>query len=430
MRVGENFCPGILHAVPAKDGMLIRIRVPGGLIDARQLSTVAALSATFADGQVEITSRGNLQLRAIKERSLPEIVDALMSVELLPSRQHDRARNIFTSPLAGLDSEEFIDTRTLIRKLDKRLIADDAFVDLHPKFSFGIYGNSLLFSREQDDITLRAVPGSGSTRPVLFQLFLGGIDTGYAVSLDHAVDCLLKAARSCIFLAKQYGLPVRGKRLLAASGIMESILQTLSPLLTPSLNPGFPSSVGLFPPGVYEAAQQGQTNIIPAIPLGRLTSQQAQRLSESAAESDGDLRLAPWRGVVLGAIPLGRTAVVAAQLSSVGLYLDGRSGFQGIAACAGLSGCEASLADVRTDAATLARHLVGRTVLPGWTVNFSGCEKQCAMRKGATAELIGTPAGYLLRIDGQPAQEPCSPQNAISLILAAHKNFVSEVALS
>jgi len=430
MKAGDNLCPGILHAVPAKDGMLIRIRIPGGLIDAHQLRTVAALSSAFADGHVEITSRSNLQLRAIQKRRLPEIAAALESIELLPSRQHDRVRNICTSPLAGLDPEESIDTRSLVRELDTRLIADYNFLDLHPKFSFGIYGSSRLFSREQDDVALRAVPGSGSSRPALFQFFLGGTDTGYAVSLDHGVDCLLKSARSCIFLAKQNRLPVRGKRLLATSGMMESILHTLSPLLTPSLNPGLPSAVRLTPPGVYEAAQQGQRIIIPAIPLGRLTSQQAQRLSESAAESDGDLRLAPWRGVVLGAISVGRTAAVAARLSSVGLHLDGRSGFQGIAACAGLNGCEASLADVRTDAATLARHLFGQTVLPGWTVNFSGCEKRCAMRNGATAEVIATPSGYLLRMNGQPIPESCSPQTAISRILAARKDIVSEVALS
>ncbi len=430
MRVGENFCPGILHAVPAKDGMLIRIRVPGGLIDARQLSTVAALSATFADGQVEITSRGNLQLRAIKERSLHEIVDALMSVELLPSRQHDRVRNIFTSPLAGLDPEEFIDTRSLVRELDKRLIADDAFVDLHPKFSFGIYGGSRLFSHEQDDLALQAIHGSALTRPALFQLFVGGTDTCYAVSLDHAVDCLLKAARLCISLAKHNGLPVRGKKFVATSGVMECMLESVLPLLTPSLETGLPIAVTLPPIGVHEAGQASQRNIIPAIPLGRLTSKQAQRISESAVESEGDLRLAPWRGVVLGAVPAGRAADVAAQLSSVGLYLDGRNGFQGIAACAGVTGCDASLADVRTDAAMLAQRLAGRALLAGWTVNFSGCEKQCAMRHGATAELISAPEGYLLRIDGQSIPDSCSPQTAISLILAAHKNFASEVAPS
>jgi len=428
MKVGDNLCPGILHAVPAKDGMLIRIRIPGGFINARQLSTIAALSSAFADGYVEITSRSNLQLRAIQESRLHEIAAALESIKLLPSRQHDRVRNICTSPLAGLDPEESIDTRSLIRDLDTRLIADNDFLDLHPKFSFGIYGSSLLFSREQDDVALRAIPES--SRPALFQFFLGGMDTGYAVSLDQAVECLLRAARSCILLAKRYELPVRGKSLLATSRMMESILQMLSPLLTPSLNPGLPSAVMFSPLGVYEAVQQGQRNIIPAIPLGRLTSQQVQRLSELAAESEADLRLAPWRGVVLGAVPLGSTAAVTAQLSSVGLYLDGRSGFQGIAACAGLGGCEASLADARNDAAMLAWHLAGQTVLPGWTVNFSGCEKQCAMRKGATAELIGIPSGYLLRINGQAIPEPCSPLTAISRILAERKDIVSQVTPS
>ncbi len=428
MRVGENFCPGILHAVPAKDGMLIRIRVPGGLIDARQLKTVAALSAIFADGQVEITSRGNLQLRAIEECSLPEIVDGLTSVELLPSRRHDRVRNISTSPLAGLESEEFIDTRSLVRELDKRLIADDAFVDLHPKFSFGIYGGSRLFSHEQDDLALQAIRGSAFHGPPRFQLFLGGTDMCHAVSFDHAVDCLLEAARLCILLAKHDGLPVRGKRLVAVSGVVESVLEGVSAFLAPSLDPGTRNVVTLPAIGVHVSAQTCQRNIIPVIPLGRLSSKQAQRISESAVECEGDLRLAPWRGFVLGAVPVSRLARVVAQLDSVGLYLDGRTGFHGIAACAGVVGCDASLADVRSDAAMLAQRLAGRIHLPGWTVNLSGCEKQCAMRHGATAELVGTSSGYLLRINGQPAYEPLPTETAFSLILGAYKHFASEVA--
>jgi hypothetical protein len=52
------------------------------------------------------------------------------------------------------------------------------------------------------------------------------------------------------------------------------------------------------------------------------------------------------------------------------------------------------------------------------------------MRNGATAELIGTPSGYLLRINGQPITEPCSPRIAISRILAARKDIISEVTLS
>ncbi len=77
MRVGASFCPGIVHAVPARDGLLLRVRVPGGLLLAGQLGAVAALSSTFGDGQIEITSRANLQLRGIGTQDLPQVVAAL-----------------------------------------------------------------------------------------------------------------------------------------------------------------------------------------------------------------------------------------------------------------------------------------------------------------------------------------------------------------
>lgn len=427
MRVGEHFCPGIVHAVPAKDGMLIRIRVPGGLIDACQLGRVADLSTIFGDGQVEITSRANLQLRAIKERCLSEIAEGLKSAKLLPSREHDRVRNISTSPLAGLDSEEVVDTRSLVKELDQRLIADEAFVGLHPKFSFGIYGGGKLFSHEQDDLSLQAIRDSGLQSEPRFQLLMGGTDTGHAVSFKNAVDCLLTAARLCILLAKHNGLPLRGKRLVAVSGVLASVLEGISDFIAPSLPAGSRNVMTLPPIGAHVSAQASKKNIIPVIPLGRLSSKQAQRLAESTAGCGGDLRLAPWRGIVLGGVLTSQVGWVRGQLDSVGLYLDGRTGFHGIAACAGHTGCDASLADVRGDAALLAQRLADRIDVQGWTVNLSGCEKQCAMRHGATAELVGTSSGYVLRIEGQAALERLSTETALSLVHGAYESFATEV---
>ena len=124
MRAGEQFCPGVLRAVQAKDGLLIRIRVPGGLIEADQLKTIADLSRSFADGTIEITSRANLQLRGIREQDLKQIVESISSAGLLPSPMHDRVRNIVTSPIAGLDGDELIDPRPFLYELDRRLQAD------------------------------------------------------------------------------------------------------------------------------------------------------------------------------------------------------------------------------------------------------------------------------------------------------------------
>jgi precorrin-3B synthase len=62
-------------------------------------------------------------------------------------------------------------------------------------------------------------------------------------------------------------------------------------------------------------------------------------------------------------------------------------------------------------------------------VNFSGCEKQCAMRQGATAELIATPSGYSLRLDGQLSHSIHSPESALQAILSARSGPIPEVAL-
>jgi len=64
----------------------------------------------------------------------------------------------------------------------------------------------------------------------------------------------------------------------------------------------------------------------------------------------------------------------------------------------------------------------------GWTVNLSGCEKQCARRHIASAELIADGSGYLVRINGQPVGSSCSAESAIEAVAAFHTQRLSEVA--
>src|SRR6201985_1491718 len=277
MRAGENFCPGVLHAVPAKDGLLIRVRVPGGLIEANQLSTIAELSSGFADGTIEITSRANLQLRGIRTEDLSRIVDSISSAGLLPSPLHDRVRNIITSPVAGLDPGELIDPRPLIRQLDRPLQADTAFVSLHSKFSFAIHGGPKRFSRDTDDVSLDALNLGAAP---YFRFSLGGVSSGFVVKPRDAVDCMVITARMCIELANEFSLPVRGKAVVAVPGAMQRILDALSPMLQPS-PPLLPASaVDEALPGIFPTPQDDRVSIIPSVPLGRLNPEQARYLAD------------------------------------------------------------------------------------------------------------------------------------------------------
>jgi precorrin-3B synthase len=423
MRVGENFCPGIVHAVRAKDGLLTRIRVPGGMITASQLSAVAELSASFADGNVEITSRSNLQLRAIQNKDLNYLIEGLDSAGFLPSRQHDRVRNVVTSPFAGLGFSEILDTRPFVRELDSRLIADQVLAALPPKFSFAIDGGGDWFSRDSDDLALRLVNAENTS---LFHLFIGDTPSGFGVKVDEAVDCALETARKCIEISRELALPARGRKIASVPGALTRLLDELSNFLVVCLSPGSSSIVGDMPVGVY-STQAGFVTLIPSVALGRLTGRQTQSIASIAKDCDGDIRLAPWRGIVLGSIPENLISRVVAKLETVGLSSDGKDGYRGVAACAGSAGCDASLADVRRDASSLARRLSGRDTKTGWTVNLSGCEKQCAMRNGATAELIANSSGYDLRINGKFIASNCSLESAMDKVVACQAEMPVEV---
>lgn len=85
-------CPGALRPHQAADGALARIRLPGGMITAAQLATLASVASDFGSATLELTARGNVQLRGI--RDVAAVADAVAKAGLLPSATHERVRNI------------------------------------------------------------------------------------------------------------------------------------------------------------------------------------------------------------------------------------------------------------------------------------------------------------------------------------------------
>jgi precorrin-3B synthase len=124
----------VLRPWPASDGSLLRLRLAGGRLPASSLRELLAVAARYGDGQVHVTGRANLQVRAFPAVT-EEIVAAIEATGLLPSRTHELARNLMASPQTGLAGGR-ADLRPVVAELDRLLCAAPALGALPGRFLF------------------------------------------------------------------------------------------------------------------------------------------------------------------------------------------------------------------------------------------------------------------------------------------------------
>ncbi|BEL12149.1 hypothetical protein Q0Z83_103400 [Actinoplanes sichuanensis] len=386
-------CPGALRLHAAADGMLARVRLPGGMLSGAQLRSLRELAEEFGDGGLELTSRANLQLRALRQSDAPALAVRLRSAGLLPSQTHDNVRNIAAPPLSGST------VRALVGRLDLALQADAALAALPGKFLFAIGQVPLAAD-------VAAVPTGPAPRPTvagavvprprpasgddLFVIRLGGHDTGLRADPDDVVPVLLAAAHA--FLAEREAQRSSGAaawrlreladgparvsaRLVAALGLPPVPVEVATPV--DASEPG--DLIGVVPQA------DGLSAVAALVPLGRLNDVPLRVLE------DADLLVVtPWRGVVVADLTPSAAETWADRLATAGLAVASGSPWSGVTACAGRPGCAKSLADVRSDATAAARFVNG---LP---VHWVGCDRACGSPAGPHVRAEATADGYLI----------------------------------
>lgn len=138
-RSRRDLCPGVLRPWPADDGALVRVRLVGGRVAPEALRGLAEVAAAYGDGRLHLTTRANLQVRALPwaggdRTALPEeVVAAVEATGLLPSRSHELGRNVMVSPFTGLAGGR-TDLRPVADRLDDLVRAEPALADLPGRF--------------------------------------------------------------------------------------------------------------------------------------------------------------------------------------------------------------------------------------------------------------------------------------------------------
>ncbi|MFI5723883.1 cobalamin biosynthesis protein CobG [Streptomyces cyaneofuscatus] len=401
-RTGGDACPGTLRLHRADDGALARVRIPGGVLSADQAEALLTAAARFGDGELHLTSRGNVQLRGLGTECGGELAGLLTAAGLLPSAAHERARNIVASPLAGLDGSGGLGA--WLTELDRLVCGSPAAATLSGRFLFALDDGRGDVDALGADVTLIAEGPAGAGAALLR---IGAADEVFRVPAAEAPRAALRAAEEFLRAARDSGA-WRVKDL--PDDVRAELVTTIGSASGPAVARPRPRTATPPAPGLV-----GTAAITADVPLGRLTPTQWQLLTDTARRYGGELRLTPWRGIVIpGPVPRPEAADALRTLAASGLITAPDSPWTGVGACIGHPGCAKSLSDVRAEAGA-AVGVPGR--LP---VYWSGCERRCGHPHGEWIDVVVTPDGHRIsHVRGERRDPPTTVGNDSARLAAA-----------
>jgi precorrin-3B synthase len=394
------------------DGGLARIRLPGGILTTAAARTIAAALEAAGGTAIELTNRANLQLRGLstgptRSTSDGQIATGLVSAGLVaaglvdPEPDVDERRNVLSSPTAGIDRDELLDTRPVVAVVLARLAASAARA-LSPKFGVLVDGGGAVHVRDRvHDVALGAVRDSAGR--VAFEVRLAGaLSNGAApdagarrwVVEPSGVSALVDAV---VELTGEYG---RVRALLDAAGeptVWAELARRAGHrlVLRPAHELVVPSRASQSPVGVRPQRQPGVVSVGATVPLGRIDAATLRAVAHVADSFDAsELRVSPWRQLLVVGVADDAGPRVASELADLGLVVDPTHAAGSIVACAGARGCASGHTDTLADAAALIDALAASPIEVGpLSIHVSGCEKGCASPEPTDVALVGTAGG-------------------------------------
>jgi precorrin-3B synthase len=355
----KGYCPGALKPMQSGDGIVVRIRPFNGRLERVQADGIATLATAHGNGMIDLSSRGNLQLRGVTTDSYEPLLEGLHHMALLDETEAaESRRNILVTPFWQTGE----DTERLTAQLTNALIADGA-PDTPSKFGFAVdTGVTPVLQTASADIRLERDAGGSLI------LAADGSDLAKPVTPQTIIA-------EALVLAEWFNTnrgPHKRMRALLATGTA-------------------------LPEGFFVPRQT--QDYIPApgyTPLGTMVGLAFGQLSVetlSALAKQGDLRMTPWRMLLVES---------ARDLPQVdGLITNQSDPLLRVTACTGAPRCAQALSETRPIALALALQLSADKSL-----HVSGCAKGCAHPTPASLTITATKHGFDLIKNGLASDVP------------------------
>jgi ferredoxin-nitrite reductase len=426
--VERAICPDIYHPAVARDGLLTRLRIPGGVLNGLQCAAIEQLLTATGLDYLQVTNRANLQLRALTADLDQEVLTALTDCGLAASDTAvDGIRNIMLSPTAGIDRQELIDVRPLAAAWHDYLTDHPELGILSTKFSVGFDGGgSVGIVDRPNDITLLAV------RDREFSFYLGMGKRGSApvqiplrLDLDECIPMLAAIAQTYRQGIELLGGDARRKPRLrdviqhwGLTGFSEIVEREFTGTRRFVFGGSWEAGVGRLDRdahnhlGVHPQRQPDRYYLGVVLPLGRWNLAQVKGVGEIAKRyGSGAIRLTPWQNIILPDIQADDLELVQSLITDLGLIHTANHPSSLLRACAGSTGCQFGATDTQRDAIDLSNYLAANFQLDRpLNIHFSGCDKSCAQHDRADITLWGDrpdpalPGSYRISITGISAE--------------------------
>jgi sulfite reductase beta subunit-like hemoprotein len=397
---------GIYQQRPKTDPyFMLRLKIPGGRLNAAQLRAVAEVARDYGRGIADITTRQNFQFHWLTIENVPGVLQKFESVGITARGAcGDVARNITGSPLAGLEAGEVDDLQDVIEVLQREFLSGKELTNLPRKFKVSITGGTSDAAQpEINDVGIYGFRKSGG-EPAFAMRVGGGLssDPMFAKPLPIALrrEDLIPAVLAALRIFHDFGNRENRRRarmkFLVSEWGLEKFLAEIERRSGRSFErhahvPVAQNERDHFW-GVLPQKQSGLYAVGLAVLAGRLHAGQLFELADlSEKYADGHLRTTNRQNILLVNVPEKNLEPLKKTLLVKGFDLGSNGIYRSAVVCTGREFCNLALVEVKIFAKSLIEHLT--RAFPGHsetlTIHVTGCSNSCGQYQLADIGLLG-----------------------------------------
>ncbi|MBD2122552.1 ferredoxin--nitrite reductase [Trichocoleus sp. FACHB-262] len=389
---------------------MLRMRIPNGILTSGQVRVLGEVLQRYGeDGTGDITTRQNIQLRGIRIEDLPDIFRRFEEAGLTSIQSGmDNVRNITGSPVAGIDADELIDTRGIVRKVQDMITnngeGNPSFTNLPRKFNIAIAGcrdNSV--HAEINDIAF--VPAYKNNN-LGFNVLVGGFFSAKrceaAIPMNVWVDPrdVVALCEAILLVYRNHGLRANRQKArlmwLIDEWGLDKFRSEVEQQMGHALQTAAPKDEIVWDKrdhvGIHAQKQPGLNYVGLHVPVGRLYAQDMFDLARLAeVYGSGEVRLSVEQNVIVPNIPDSRLGPFLKEPLLQRFTADPAPLSRSLVSCTGSQFCNFALIETKNRAAALIQELDSELSLPkSVRIHWTGCPNSCGQPQVADIGLMGT----------------------------------------